>query len=122
MPDEPTRHDLAEDRTILANERTFASWMRTSLGCIAIGLGFHGLFAPMAPGWAPRLMATLFLLLAIWVMAMAERRTSALLKRLDSHAVKTAKAVNLRLLTGLVCLGSAGLICAIWLMRMPQGN
>jgi putative membrane protein len=35
--DDPTRDDLAEDRTILANERTFGSWMRTSLGCVAIG-------------------------------------------------------------------------------------
>src|SRR5687767_1548938 len=34
---EPSRTDLAEDRTILANERTFAGWMRTALACVAIG-------------------------------------------------------------------------------------
>ena len=49
MNDEPTRDELAEDRTILANERTFGSWMRTSLGCVAIGVGFQGLFAAMKP-------------------------------------------------------------------------
>jgi uncharacterized membrane protein YidH (DUF202 family) len=30
---QPTREELAEDRTILADERTFGSWMRTSFGC-----------------------------------------------------------------------------------------
>lgn len=30
--------------TILANERTFDNWMRTSLGCVAIGAGLQALF------------------------------------------------------------------------------
>ena len=57
--------DLAEDRTILASERTFAGWTRTSLGCIALGLGFHALFSTMEAEWAPRVIATGFLLLEL---------------------------------------------------------
>ena len=52
--------DLAEDRTLLASERTFAGWVRTSLGCIAIGIGFHALFARMQPPWVPKAIASLF--------------------------------------------------------------
>ncbi|HEY9553776.1 DUF202 domain-containing protein [Allosphingosinicella sp.] len=40
---------MAEDRTVLANERTFAGWVRTGLATIAIGLGFSALFRQMEP-------------------------------------------------------------------------
>lgn len=80
--DSTSRDDLAEDRTILANERTFGSWMRTSLACVAIGVGFKGLFPTMEPTWVPRAIATGFLLLAVVVIVAAERRATAVLSRL----------------------------------------
>lgn len=49
MMEEPTRDERAEDRTILANERTVDGWMRISLGCAAIGAGFQALFTSMEP-------------------------------------------------------------------------
>jgi putative membrane protein len=116
--DQPTREELAEDRTILANERTFGSWMRTSLGCIAIGVGFRGLFASMEPVWVPKAIATAFLLLAVLVILLAERRAAAVLKRLDAHTVVTAKVMNLRLFAGLVSLGALALVAAIWLLEI----
>ena len=79
-----SREDLAEDRTILANERTFGSWMRTSLACIAIGVGFKGLFPTMEPAWMPRAIATGFLLLAILIIVLAERRAAAVCSRMDA--------------------------------------
>lgn len=118
MSEEPSRNELAEDRTILANERTFGSWMRTSLGCVAIGVGFQGLFPAMDPAWVPRAIATGFLVLAMLVIIMAERRAAAVLDRLSSHEVITAKVMNLRLFAALVCLGALALIAAIWLVRI----
>lgn len=112
----PTREELAEDRTILANERTFGSWMRTSLGCIAIGVGFRGLFASMEPAWVPKAIATAFLLLAVLVILLAERRAATVLERLSAHTVVTAKVMNLRLFAGLVSLGATALAAAIWLL------
>lgn len=38
MSDEDPRQRLAYDRTHLANERTFASWIRTGLSVAAIGV------------------------------------------------------------------------------------
>ena len=112
---DPSRTDLAEDRTILANERTFAGWMRTSLASVAIGVGFHALFPKIEPPWVPRAIATAFLLLAIVVILLAERRAAAVTDRLSAHVVVTAKAVNLKLFAGSISVGAAVLIAAIWL-------
>ena len=116
MDDQPSRDDLAEDRTNLANERTFASWMRTSLGCVAIGVGFQGFFPSMQPSWVPRAIATGFLILAMLVIILAERRASAVLRRLSSHVVIPARTMNLRLFTILICIGSVALMAAIWIV------
>ena len=113
--DQPSRTDLAEDRTILANERTFAGWMRTALAAIALGVGFHALFRAMEPDWLPRAIATAFLLLAIIIIISAERRAAAVMDRLGTHVVTTARPMNLRFLAAAVSLGSAALIAAIWL-------
>jgi putative membrane protein len=111
-----SRTDLAEDRTILANERTFAGWMRTSLACVAIGVGFHAVFARMTPPWLPRAIASGFLLLAIAVVLLAERRAAAVMARLRAHVVVTARPMNLRIFAAAISLGAAALIAAIWLL------
>ena len=113
-----SRTDLAEDRTILANERTFAGWMRTSLGCFAIGLGFQALFSRMQPPWAPKLIATAFLLLSILVIWLAERRATAVMERLNAHVVVTARRMNLRLLASGISIAATALAAAIWLLRI----
>ncbi|MEJ7777076.1 MAG: DUF202 domain-containing protein [Sphingomicrobium sp.] len=64
--------------------------MSTSLACVAIGIGFNALFQKMQPVWVPRAIATGFLLLAILVIVSAERRASAVIKRLGAHVVVTA--------------------------------
>ena len=110
--------DLAEDRTILASERTFAGWTRTSLGCIALGLGFHALFNSMEPEWAPRVIATGFLLLACLIIWLAERRAAAVIRRLNAHVVVTARKMNLFVIAACVSLGAAGLAIAIWFLPM----
>lgn len=113
-----SRTDLAEDRTILANERTFAGWMRTSLACVAIGVGFHALLPKLQPPWVPRAIATAFLLLAILVIISAERRAMAVTRRLSAHVVVTAQGVNLRLFAAAISTGATALILAIWLTRL----
>lgn len=116
--DEPSRTDLAEDRTILANERTFAGWIRTSLGCVAIGIGFHALFNRMEPSWAPRAIATGFLLLASAIAWLAVRRAAAVVRRLSPHLVVSARRMNLELIAGAVSLGAGALAVAIWLLEI----
>lgn len=116
--EEPTeqRTDLAEDRTILANERTFAGWMRTSMACNAIGVGFHALFSKVEPAWVPKSIATGFLLLGILVIFTAVRRARSVMARLDTHRVKTAKTMNLRLFAIIISAGAAVFVFAIWFL------
>jgi putative membrane protein len=112
------RTELAEDRTILANERTFAGWMRTSLACIAIGVGFQALFGKVEPAWLPRLIASAFLLLAVLVIVLAERRAAAVYVRLNPHVVQTARRMNLRLFAAIVSIGASAFGLAIWFLPM----
>jgi putative membrane protein len=118
-PDEPpaaSRSDLAEDRTILANERTFAGWMRTSMASVAIGVGLHALFGQTEPPWLPRAMATAFLLLAIVIIVLAERRAATVMERLSAHVVSNAQPMNLKLFAAAISVCSAALIAGLWLV------
>jgi putative membrane protein len=110
------RTDLAEDRTLLANERTFAGWMRTSLAAVAIGLGFNALFQTIQPDWVPKVIATAFLTIGIFVMLSAERRACAVIERLKPHEVRTFRTVNLQLVSWSIATATTALIAAIWLL------
>lgn len=110
------RTDLAEDRTLLANERTFAGWARTAFAAIGIGLGFNALFKTLEPLWLPKAISTVFLLIGIFVIVVAERRASGVIDRLSTHEVETFKPVHLRLLTGAIVLATLALIGAIWIL------
>lgn len=111
-----SRNELAEDRTILANERTFAGWMRTSFAAIAIGVGFHALFGAIQPPWLPRTIATGFLLLAILLIVLAERRAAAVTRRLSAHVIVQSRRVNLRLYTAIIVVGAIVVTAALWMI------
>ena len=112
----PSQIELAEDRTILASERTFAGWVRTSLGCIAIGVGFHALFNRMQPEWIPRGIASLFLVMAGIIVWLAARRAASVTRRLSPHVVASARGVNLELIAAAISFGAAVLVGAIWFL------
>jgi putative membrane protein len=110
------RTDFAEDRTVLANERTFASWTRTGFAAIGIGLGFHALFGRIEPLWLPRAIATAFLVIAIIIFIAAERRACVVIRRLHTHKVETVKIGVVRLITIVTVAATLALIAAIWLL------
>ena len=109
------RTDWAEDRTVLANERTFGSWFRTGFGAIAIGLGFHALFGRIQPFWVPRAVATAFLVIAVIVFIAAERRACVVIRRLHTHEVETVRIGLLRLVTIVAVIATVALAIAMWL-------
>ena len=127
MAEEPTeadaplahyRTDLSEDRTVLANERTFAGWLRTGFAGIGIGLAFNALFTRIDPPWVPKLIATVFLLIAIAIFVAAERRACAVLHRLQPHKIATIKITNIRIITIATVLATLCLIGVIWLLQI----
>ena len=116
------RTDMAEDRTVLANERTFAGWLRTGFAAVGIGVGFNALFSRMEPDWVPKAIATAFLLAAIYIIVIAERRAAAVLSRFDEHKVAELGPMNLRVLMIVAVAATAALIAAIWLLDVRSGG
>ncbi len=111
------RTDLAEDRNIMAMERTFAGWMRTAFAAIGIGLAFKAVFGEFDPPWLAKAIATLFILAGGWLAISAERRTCATLEKLSAHKFETASSPNFRLLAYAVAVGSVLLVAGLWLLN-----
>jgi putative membrane protein len=109
-----TRTSLAEDRTILAHERSFAGWVRTGMAAVGIGLGFNALFEALNPTWVPKAIATMFLVIAIFIFISAERRACGIIARLEPHEIKALHPVKMRLLTGGLVVATLALGIAIW--------
>ena len=114
------RTDWAEDRTILAIERTFAGWMRTAFAAIGIGLGFRVLFGELDPPWLAKAMGTGFIAFGAVFAIGAERRAAKSLAKLRAHAVDGLDTPNLRWIAWLVAFGAALLIAGLWILN--DGN
>lgn len=110
------RTDFAEDRTVLAHERSFAGWLRTGMAAVGIGLAFHALFKALEPDWVAKVIATVFLVIAILVFWSAERRASQSLQRLDAHKVEALRPMRLKRLSWTLIAATAALVAAMWLL------
>lgn len=113
------RTDWAEDRTALANEGTFAGWMRTAFAAIGIGIGFNALFEKLEPSWVPKSIATGFIVIGMVVMYLAQQRACSAVERLTAHAVHMPAIRKLRLLSWAVIAGGFALSAAFWLLSVP---
>ncbi|MFC7335979.1 YidH family protein [Haloferula chungangensis] len=110
------RTSFAEDRTLLANERTFAGWAKASFAAIALGLGFQALFRRAEPVWVPKCVATLFILLGIALIWLAERRAVGLLNERNGNHVNLTSPRTFLLLAISVTVGGLVLIASIWFL------
>ena len=121
-PDQSTqwaefRTDLAEDRNIMAMERTFAGWMRTAFAAIGIGLGFKALFGAFDPPWLAKAISTVFILSGGWLAITAQRRACQTLSRLNAHKFAAISPPNFRALAYAVAAGSLLLVAGLWILN-----
>ena len=121
-PDQSTRWaelrtDLAEDRNIMAMERTFAGWIRTSFAAIGIGLGFKAVFGAFDPPWLAKAIATVFILAGGWLAITAQKRACRTLERLDAHKFEAISTPNFRALAYSVAAGSLVLTAGLWILN-----
>ncbi|MHA6332580.1 YidH family protein [Qipengyuania sp. CAU 1752] len=114
------RTDMAEDRTIMAVERTFAGWIRTSFAAMAIGLGLRALFGELEPPWLAKAIATMFMLLAIWIALNASSRTCEALGKMREHAIHRPRQKQMRWIGYAVAAGAGLLIAGLWILN--DGN
>ncbi len=61
-PKKPDSNNLALDRTVLANERTYQAWIRTGLAALISALGIEKFMNDVEPVW-PLMMVTIILLI-----------------------------------------------------------
>ena len=111
------RTDLAEDRNIMAMERTFAGWMRTAFAAIGIGLGFRALFGEWDPSWLPKVIATVFILGGGWLAVTAERRACKTLARLDPHEFEAISTPNFKVMAYSIATGALVLTVGLWVLK-----
>ena len=110
------RTDLAEDRNIMAMERTFAGWMRTAFAAIGIGLGFRALFGSWDPAWMPKLIASLFILGGGWLAITAQQRACKTLTRLSTHEFAPIPTPNFRVMAYGVAIGAIVVTVGLWVL------
>ena len=110
------RTDLAEDRNIMAMERTFAGWMRTAFAAIGIGLGFRALFGSWDPSWMPKVIASLFILGGGWLAVTAQQRACKTLDRLSTHEFAPIPTPNFRVMAYVVAIGAVVVTIGLWVL------
>lgn len=68
---EATPPDSADDRTLMAEERTFSAWVRTGLTAIATGLGIVKLMPEAEPVWAVQSLGVILVVVGGMVFGFA---------------------------------------------------
>lgn len=110
------RTKWAEDRTLLANERTFSSWMGTGLGAVGIAIGLKAVFGATDPTWVAKLVASLFLGIAIMLYWAAQRQACKTLTRLsknDAEVQSTKSFTRLAIAMTIATLATGGVLWSL---------
>lgn len=110
------RTEWSEDRTIMANERTFASWVGTGMGAIAVAIGLHAVFGAFEPTWLAKLVATVFLAIAITVFWSARNKACATYTRLTEHDAEASPSRDFNGIALMLMLGTIGVGVILWLI------
>lgn len=108
------RTDWAEDRTIMANERTFSSWMGTGLGAIGVAIGLKAVFGAFEPTWAAKLVASIFLAVAIAIFWSARHQACKTFARLRESDIEATPTRNYTLLAGIMTFAAIATGIILW--------
>ncbi len=110
------RTKWAEDRTLLASERTFSSWMGTGLGSLGLAVGMQAVFGAMEPTWVAKSAATIFVLIAVMLFVSALRNAQETLKRLNSSSAEPISSNNLSIIAYSLTVGALGACIVLWMI------
>ena len=110
------RTDWAEDRTMLANERTFAGWMRTGMAAVAIALGLKAVFGEFEPTWAAKTTSSIFIALACYIFYSARAQAKATCARMDQHDAATKSVASMTIIAVILSAGAIATSVFLWLL------
>ncbi len=89
----------AHERTRLAKERTFASWLRTGLSATAVGLALMKLLPSVEPRWLLHVIGILFVGDGCIVFVMGYRTYHIVIKKLEKEVVRGIPSALMGVLT-----------------------
>lgn len=110
------RTDWAEDRTIMANERTFAGWMRTGMASVALALGMKAVFGDFEPVWAAKATASIFIVLACYIFFTARQQSCATQARMNEHSATPKSNASMTITAAILSVGSILTGVILWLL------
>ena len=108
------RTKWSEDRTIMANERTFSSWMGTGLGAIGVAIGMKAVFGAFEPTWAAKAIASIFIAAAVVVFWSARRQACKTRERLRDNDVEPVSTLSFTILASIMTIGALGTGAILW--------
>ena len=108
------RTKWAEDRTMMASERTFSSWMGTGLGAIGVAIGLKAVFGAFEPTWAAKLVATIFLITAILIFWSGCRQAHRTQDRLNTHDSEAQPRHNYTALATIMSVAAIATGAILW--------
>lgn len=111
-----TRTQWAEDRTVLANERTFAAWMRTGMASVALALGLKAVFRVTDYPILAKSVAELFILCAIFIFWTAARRSRSTHHNTDTHDAAAQSRANMTITSSVFIIGAISTGIILWLL------
>jgi putative membrane protein len=111
-----TRTAWAEDRTVLANERTFAGWMRTGMACIALALGLKAVFKDTSYPLVAKGVAEVFVLAGVLIFWAAVINCRKARKRIDDHDVEAQSHRHMTLLASILTIAAIATGVILWLL------
>ena len=107
-------NELSEDRTIMANERTFSSWTGGGMGAIGLALAFKAVFGAFEPVWFAKLISTIPLVAALFLFWSAQKKACATLDRLTERRVEATGKRSYKVVSSLLSLTAIGAAIILW--------
>lgn len=104
----------SEDRTLLANERTFSSWMGTGLACVGVAIGLNAVFGSLDPKWLAKLVASIFLVTALMIYWAAVRQACKTYTRLNNNDIEVQGSRTFKRLGAIMSVGTVGVGVVLW--------
>lgn len=115
------RTSYAADRTILANERTYAAWIRTGLAALVAGVAFEKFLVNVMPGWGIRSIALILIAVSAVAFAVAAWRYTHLGLKRAHPDVKAIPAFLTTVTSVLLVICSLIAFIGLWIMDASGG-
>jgi putative membrane protein len=111
---EPNRTNLALDRTILANERTYAAWIRTGISSLIAGLAVEKFLLEAIPLWGIHAISITFIVFSGVAFFLAAWRYRHFMVRLEDIDIAMVPLPVMRLISLVLILSAVVALVGLW--------